>query len=62
MKSQNIVEMDEAKYNQMEKFIAMSKDENILYSTSSDNDLYIITNRDRLLIFEKYTKNLLVVK
>ena len=59
MKSQNIVEMDEAKYNKMEKLIAMSKDENILYSTSSDNDLYIITNRDRLLIFEKYTKNLI---
>ena len=62
MKSQNIVEMDEAKYNQMEKLIAISKDENILYSTSSDNDLYIITDRDRLLIFEKYTKNLIVVK
>ena len=59
MKSQNNVEEDEAKYNQMEKFIAMSKDENILYCTSSDNDLYIITNRDRLLIFEKYTKSLI---
>ena len=55
MKSQNNVEEDEAKYSQMEKLIAMSKDENILYCTSSDNDLYIITNRDRLLIFEKYT-------
>ena len=58
MKSQNNVEEDEAKYSQMEKLIAMSKDENILYCTSSDNDLYIITNRDRLLIFEKYTKSL----
>ena len=58
MKSQNNVEEDEAKYSQMEKLIAMSKDENILYCTSSDNDLYIITNRNRLLIFEKYTKSL----
>ena len=39
MKSQNNVEEDEAKYSQMEKLIAMSKDENILYCTSSDNDL-----------------------
>ena len=57
MKSQNIVEEDEVKYNQIEKLITMPKDENILYCTASDDDLYILTDRNKLLIYEKYTKS-----
>lgn len=54
MKTQNIIE-DEITYNQMEKLIIVPKDENIIYCTASENGLYILTDRNKFLVYEKNT-------
>ena len=55
---------EEMKYNKIEKLIAMNPEENILYCTASENGLYILTDKDKFLIYEnpikrgeKYTKD-----
>ena len=42
----------ELKFNKMEK-IFVNSDSSILYSTSSENALYILTDKNKFLIFEK---------
>ena len=54
MKTQNIIE-DEITYNQMEKLIIVPKDENIIYCAASENGLYILTDRNKFLVYEKNT-------
>ena len=44
---------EEKKYNQLEKLIIMPPEENIIYCTASENGLYILTNKNKILIYEK---------
>ena len=44
---------EEMKYNKIEKLIAMNPEENILYCSASENGLYILTDKDKFLIYEK---------
>ena len=42
------------KYNKIEKLFSSPEPSN-LYSTSSENALYLLTNKGKILIFEKYS-------
>ncbi len=44
---------EEMKYNKIEKLIAMNPEENILFCIASENGLYILTDKDKFLIYEK---------
>ena len=44
------------KYNMIERIFS-SPEPSILYSTSSENALYLLTNKSKILIFEKFLTN-----
>ena len=54
--NQTKIEQMELKFNDVDK-IFVSSEGSILYSTSCDNALYALTDRNKLLIFEKNSTN-----
>ena len=50
------VAQNDYKYNKIEKLFSSPEPSN-LYSTSSENALYLLTNKGKILIFEKYSTN-----
>ena len=53
MKSQQTFIEEEIKYNKIEKIISMDKEENIIHCTASENGLYILSDKNKFLIYPK---------
>ena len=52
VQSQHIPETKDIKFNKMEKIFINQESTNI-YSTSSENALYLLTDKNKFLVFEK---------
>ena len=51
MNSQIMME-DEIRYNQIEKLVTINKDENVLYCSAAENSLYVLTDKNKFLVYD----------